>query len=206
LYKTGDHARYLPDYAIEILGRMDDQVKINGNRVELGEIAAVLMQHPCVHQAIAIARTERSGEKRLVAYFVPNQDQHPHVGELQEFLRQKLPAYMTPAVIIPMDGLPLSPNGKIDRKSLPLPEDIRTQTGYVAPRNKEEHILASIWQDVLDLEQVGIHDNFFDLGGASIQSIQIAARANISGLRLSVENIFEYQTIAELAAQLKGSL
>lgn len=202
LYKTGDHARYLPDYSIEILGRMDDQVKINGNRIELGEIAAVLMQHPCVHQAIAIARTERSGEKRLVAYFVPNQDQYPHVGELQEFLRQKLPAYMAPAVIIPMDGLPLSPNGKIDRKSLPLPEDIRTQPGYVAPRNKEEHILASIWQDVLDIEQVGIHDNFFDLGGASIQSIQIAAKANISGLRVSVENIFEYQTIAELAAQL----
>ena len=206
LYKTGDHARYLPDYSIEILGRMDDQVKINGHRIELGEIAAVLMQHPSVHKAIAITRTETSGDKRLVAYFVPNQDQSPDAGELQDFLRQKLPAYMTPAVFIHMNGLPLTPNGKIDRKSLPVPEDIRLLPGYVAPRNKEEQILASIWQDVLDIEQVGIHDNFFDLGGASIQSIQIVAKANISGLRLSVENIFEYQTIAELAAQIIGGL
>jgi amino acid adenylation domain-containing protein len=204
LYKTGDHARYLPDDSIEILGRMDDQVKVNGHRIELGEIAAVLMQHPCVQTAIAITRTERSGNKRLVAYFVPHQDQSPGVGALQDFLRKKLPAYMIPAVFIQMNGLPLTPNGKIDRNSLPVPEDIRQLSGYVAPRNKEEQILAGIWQNVLNIEQVGIHDNFFDLGGASIQSIQIVAKANISGLRLSVENIFEYQTIAGLADYLNG--
>lgn len=206
LYKTGDYARYLPDHSIEMLGRMDDQVKVNGHRIELGEIAAVLMLHPSIHQAIAIAQTERSGEKRLVAYFVPGQGQSPDAGALQDFLRQKLPAYMIPAVFIPLNGLPLTPNGKIDRKSLPAPEDTRQLSGYVAPRNTTEQILTSIWQDVLDLEQVGIHDNFFDLGGASIQSIQVAAKANISGLRISIEHIFEYQTIAGLAAYLKGEV
>jgi len=206
LYKTGDHARYLPDDSIELLGRMDDQVKVNGHRIELGEIAAVLVQHPSVQSAIAITRTERSGDKRLVAYFVPNQDQPPGAGALQDFLRQKLPAYMIPAVFIRMNGLPLTPNGKIDRKSLPVPEDIRPLPGYVAPRNAAEQILADIWQDVLDVEQVGIHDNFFELGGASIQSIQIVAKANISGLRLSVEHIFEFQTIAGVAAYLQSKL
>ena len=202
LYKTGDHARYLPDYSIGILGRMDDQVKMNGHRIELGEIAAVLMQHPLVDKAIAITRNKTSVDKRLVAYFVPNPDKCPATGELQDFLRQKLPSYMVPADIIQMNGLPLTPNGKIDRKALPVPEDIRIVQGYVAPRNKEEQILASIWQDVLGIEQVGIHDNFFELGGASIQSIQTVAKANISGLRISVENIFEFQTISELAAQI----
>lgn len=206
LYKTGDHARYLPDYSIELLGRMDDQVKMNGHRIELGEIAAVLMQHPSVHQAVAITRTESSGDKRLVAYFVPKQDQSTDVGELQDFLRQKLPAYMIPAVLIQLNELPLTPGGKIDRKALPVPGDIRSLPGYIAPRNKVEQILAGIWQDVLDMEQVGIHDNFFDLGGASIQSIQIVAKANISGLRITVENIFEYQTIARLAAQINEGL
>jgi len=206
LYKTGDHARYLPNYSIEILERMDDQVKINGYRIELGEIAAVMMQHPSIHQAVAITRTETSGEKRVLAYFVPNQDHSPDVGELQHFLRQKLPTYMIPAVIIRINRLQLTPNGKIDRHALPVPEDIRPLPGYLAPRNKEEQILASIWQDVLGIEQVGIHDNFFDLGGASIQSIQIVAKANISGLRLNVENIFEFQTIAGLAAQTYGAL
>ncbi|MDN3658659.1 amino acid adenylation domain-containing protein [Ferruginibacter paludis] len=204
LYKTGDHARYLPDYSIELLERMDDQVKMNGHRIELGEIAAVLMQHPSVHYAIAIARAATSGDKRLVAYYVPTQDQPADTDELQDFLRQKLPAYMIPAVIIRMNALPLTPGGKIDRMALPVPGNIRQQPGYVAPRNKVEQTLTSIWQDVLGVEQVGIHDNFFDLGGASIQSIQIVAAANISGLRLSVENVFEYQTIAGLAAQIKG--
>src|SRR5678816_1799976 len=143
---------------------------------------------------------ETSGEKRLVAYFVPINDRSPDAGELRDYSRKKLPAYMIPSEFIRLDSLPLTPNGKTDRKALPVPGDLREQRGYVAPGNEKERILASIWQDVLEIEQVGIHDNFFDLGGASIQSLQIVAKANISGLRLSVENIFEYQTIAELAA------
>ena len=115
LYKTGDRARYLPDCSIEVLGRMDDQVKIHGHRIELGEISAVLMQHPSVHEAIVITRKEISGDKRLVAYFVPRHDLSPDVGELQDFVRKKLPAYMIPAAFVRLDYLPLTPNGKIDR-------------------------------------------------------------------------------------------
>jgi len=206
LYKTGDSARYLPDYSIEILGRIDYQVKIHGHRIELAEIEAVLMQHPSINEAIVVARTESSGDKRLVAYFVPMNDKSPDTGELRDFIRKKLPAYMIPVVFISMKSLPLTPNGKIDRKALPVPEDIRQLPGHVAPRNEVEKILANIWQDVLGIEQVGINDNFFDLGGASIQSLQIVARANMAGFPLSAENIFEYQTIAELAVQVKGDL
>jgi acyl carrier protein len=113
---------------------------------------------------------------------------------------------MTPVAFIALNNLPLTPIGKVDRKALPLPEDVRPMAGYVAPRNKVEQLLASIWQDVLEIEQVGIHDNFFDLGGASIQSLQVVAHANMAGLRLSAETIFEYQTIAELAEHINGGL
>lgn len=202
LYKTGDHARYLPDGSIEVIGRMDDQVKIHGHRIELGEITTVLMQHPAVKDAIVIIRTEVSGEKRLVAYYVAKHDTSTDAGELQDFVRNKLPVYMTPVAFIPLNSLPLTPNGKIDRKSLPVPEDVRPFAGYVAPRNTVEQQLAGIWQDVLEIEQVGIHDNFFDLGGASIQSLQVVAHANMAGIRLSAESIFEYQTIAELAEHI----
>ncbi|WP_421797792.1 non-ribosomal peptide synthetase [Haliscomenobacter sp.] len=203
LYKTGDSARYLPDHSIEILGRSDDQVKINGNRIELGEIRTVLMQYPTILEAIVLTRTETSGNKQLLAYFVPQQDTVVVVDTLRDFVRKKLPAYMIPSSFVRLDKLPLTPNGKIDRKALPLPEDLRQRSGYLAPRNEEEELLASIWQDVLSIEQVGVHDNFFDLGGASIQSLQIVAKANMFGFQLRVEHIFEYQTIAELAEQFK---
>jgi acyl-coenzyme A synthetase/AMP-(fatty) acid ligase len=206
LYKTGDRARYLADDSIEILGRMDDQVKIHGHRMELGEITAVLMQHPSVQDAIVITRSESSGDKRLVAYFVAKQAPAPDANELRDFTGKRLPAYMIPVYFIQIEALPLTPNGKIDRKSLPAPGDIRQIPGYVAPRNEEEQILAAIWQHVLGIEQVGIYDNFFDLGGASMQSLQIVAKANMYGFRLSVEHIFEYQTIAGLAALIKGEL
>jgi amino acid adenylation domain-containing protein len=205
LYKTGDIARYLPDYGMEILGRIDDQVKVNGHRMELGEITAVLMKHPSVNDGIVITQTEISGDKRLVAYFVPKHDPSPELGELREFIGKKLPAYMIPAFFVRMDSLPLTPNGKIDRKSLPIPEDIRQLSGYVAPRTEEEKILVEIWENALGIEQVGIQDNFFDLGGASIQSIEIVVKANMYGFQLSAENIFEYQTIAGLTAQSKGN-
>jgi amino acid adenylation domain-containing protein len=202
LYKTGDRASYLSDHSIEILGRIDYQVKIHGHRIELGEIETVLMQHPSIHEAIVITRTKTSGEKVLVAYFVPMNGKSPDAGELRDFIRKKLPAYLIPVGFISVVSLPLTSNGKIDRKALSVTEDIRLTPGYVAPRNKVEQILASIWQDVLSIEQVGIHDNFFDLGGASIQSLQVVAHANIAGFRLSAESIFEYQTIAGLAAQI----
>jgi amino acid adenylation domain-containing protein len=201
LYKTGDRARYLSDYSIEILGRIDTQVKINGNRIELGEIDAVLNQHYAVKEVITITRVENSGEKRLVAYIVSQDDKLVNSNELRNYVRNKLPSYMVPAFFIQLESLPLTPNGKVNFKSLPLPEDTRIISGYVAPRNEEEQVLASIWQDVLGLEQVGIHDNFFELGGASIQSLRVLAKANMFGFRLSVEDIFEYQTVAELASK-----
>ncbi len=206
MYKTGDRARYLPGGSIDILGRMDDQVKIHGHRVELGEIETVLMQHPFVREAVAITLTLGTGDKQLVAYFVYSDGQIPGSGKLQDFVKQKLPAYMTPVAFIQLDHLPLTPNGKIDRKALPVPEHVRDLPGYAAPRNEEEEVLVSIWQNVLNIEQVGVHDNFFDLGGASIQSLQIVAHANMAGFRFSPEAIFEYQTIAELAEQIKGGL
>jgi acyl-coenzyme A synthetase/AMP-(fatty) acid ligase len=206
LYRTGDRACYLADGSIEILGRMDDQVKIYGHRMELGEITALLLQHPSVHDGIVITRTESSGDKRLVAYFVSKHNPPPDAMELRKFLGKKLPSYMIPACFISMGFLPLTPNGKIDRKALPVPGDVRQLPGYVAPRNEEEQLLAEIWQNVLHIEQAGIHDNFFDLGGASMQSLQMVAKANMYGLRISVENIFEHQTIAELAAHIKSGL
>jgi amino acid adenylation domain-containing protein len=202
LYKTGDRARYLSDHSIQLLGRMDSQVKINGQRIELGEVETIIRQHPEVQEAVVIVRKESSGVKRLVAYFVGKKESTPEGRELRGFILEKLPVYMVPAVFVPLDKLPLSPNGKIDRKALPLPEDIRPRPDFVAPRNREEEILASIWQEVLGLEQVGIHDDFFELGGASIQSLKIVAQANMSGLRLSVEAVFMYPSIAELVENL----
>jgi amino acid adenylation domain-containing protein len=203
LYKTGDLSRYLPDYSIEILGRTDHQVKIHGYRIELSEIASVLMQHPLVNDAVVITHTENSGEKRLLAYCVLKNNQSLTANELQEFARKKLPFYMIPAAFIQLNVFPLTPNGKIDRRSLPVPDDIRQFNGYVAPGNEIEQILADIWQSVLEVEKIGIHDNFFDLGGASIQSLQVVASASLAGLHLNAESIFEYQTIAELAEQLR---
>lgn len=203
LYKTGDRARYLSNYSIEILGRNDDQVKINGYRIELGEIATVLQGHPSVQEAIAIILTEKNEDKRLVAYYVPKPHIFPREDELRDFIRKKLPSYMMPAVLVCIEHFPLTPNGKIDRKSLPIAGAIREQKDYTAPRNTIEQILTTIWQDVLNVEQVGINDNFFDLGGASIQSLEAVAKANISGLPVSVEDIFEHQTIAKLANHVK---
>jgi hypothetical protein len=203
LFKTGDYARYLADYSIEIAGRVDDQVKINGQRIEPGEIAAVLMQHPLIGDAFVIS-TQTSGEKRLVAYFVANNSGSPEDCDLRNFVKTKLPASMVPGTFIRLDSLPLTPNGKIDRKALPVPVDIRPLKGIVAPRDEVEQIMTTIWEDVLGVESVGIHDNFFDLGGASIQSLQVVASASLVGLHFNVESIFEHQTIAELASQLKN--
>jgi amino acid adenylation domain-containing protein len=203
LYKTGDRARYLANGSIEILGRMDDQVKINGNRIELGEIGSILLQHPSVRDGIVMTGTESGGEKRLVAYFVPKHNLPLSITELREFFGKKLPPYMIPDFFISMDSLPLTPNGKIDRKSLPSPQNVFQHSGYMGPRNETEKMLVEIWKNVLHLEKVGIHDNFFDLGGASMQSLQVVTKANMYGLQLSIENLFEHQTIAELAAHLK---
>ncbi|MEG4941339.1 amino acid adenylation domain-containing protein [Microcoleus sp. F4-D5] len=204
LYKTGDLARYRDDGNIEFLGRIDEQVKIRGFRIELGEIEAILAQHQGVGETAVIAREDEDGErKRLVAYIVPKDSSDvPAASELRDFVKRKLPEYMVPATFVSLEVMPLTPNGKIDRRALPAPQDVasRSDADLAAPRTPEEQRLAAIWSELLRLKQVSIHDNFFELGGDSIVSIQMIARANQAGLILNPKQLFEHQTIAKLAA------
>ncbi|WP_193200774.1 non-ribosomal peptide synthetase, partial [Nostoc sp. MG11] len=200
LYKTGDLARFLPDGNIEYLGRIDHQVKIRGFRIELGEIEAAVSQHPAVLQTTVMVREDAPGKKRLVAYLVTRQEQTPTITQLRRFLTEKLPEYMIPASFMFLEALPLTPNGKVDRRSLPAPESRgELEVSFVAPHTSTEEMLASIWADVLGVEQVGIDDNFFELGGDSILSLQIVARANQAGIQLTPKLLFGNQTIAQLA-------
>ncbi|MGH9665708.1 MAG: phosphopantetheine-binding protein, partial [Bryobacteraceae bacterium] len=200
LYCTGDLARYRGDGAIEFLGRIDHQVKIRGFRIEPGEIEDALRSHPGVRDCVVLAFEER-GVKRLVAYIVTDGPALPD-ADLRAHIRRRLPEYMVPALMLPMPALPQLPNGKLDRKALPPPSCAAVQSSSrpQVPRNAREQALAEIWRGVLGVEHVGIHDNFFALGGDSILSIQVAARASQVGLHLTLGQIFQYQTIAELAA------
>ncbi|MEH1938078.1 MAG: amino acid adenylation domain-containing protein [Nostoc sp.] len=199
LYKTGDLARYLSNGNIEYLGRIDNQVKIRGFRIELGEIEAALNTHPQIQQAVAIVTEDIPGNKRLVAYVVKS-DESLTTNYLRQFLKQQLPEYMIPSGFVTLDNLPLTPNGKLDRKALPTPDgEISREHEYVAPRTAIEQILTNIWQLLLLKEKVSIHDNFFEIGGDSILSIQIVSRAKNSGIQITPKQIFQNQTIAELA-------
>jgi amino acid adenylation domain-containing protein/non-ribosomal peptide synthase protein (TIGR01720 family) len=206
LYRTGDLARYLPDGNIEYLGRIDHQVKVRGHRIELGEIEAVLATHTGVRQCVVIAREDTPGIKQLVAYLVSEGEEAVSISELRSYLKEKLPDYMIPSFFVTLDELPLTPNGKIDRRSLPAPErtGAESEHSFVAATTAEEQALAVIWCEVLNLPRVGIHDNFFHLGGDSILSIQVIARANDAGLRLTPKQLFQHPTISELAL-LAGS-
>jgi amino acid adenylation domain-containing protein/non-ribosomal peptide synthase protein (TIGR01720 family) len=202
LYRTGDLARYRRDGDVEYLGRIDNQVKLRGFRIELGEIEAALSQHPAVSQAVVTMLEEQSGDRRLVAYVVGAAGQELQNAELRQYLLQKLPDYMTPSAYVVLQSIPLTPNGKVDRRALPSPDRSRPDgaTMYVAPRTPVEEALSEIWTNVLGVEKVGVNDNFFELGGDSILSIQIIAKANKAGLGLNPRHIFQFQTVAELAA------
>jgi amino acid adenylation domain-containing protein len=208
LYRTGDLARYRADGAIEYVGRVDSQVKLHGNRIELGEIEAALRQQDDIRDAAVLLREDAPGARRLVAYVVPaSPDARPTTETLQNRLRAKLPEYMVPAVIVPLDSLPLSPNGKVDRRTLPAPSGERpalTET-YTAPRTTVEATLAQIWAEVLRVDRVGIHDNFFALGGDSMRTIQVQAKAREHRLAVSIEQLMRHQTIHDLAQQLAPS-
>ncbi|WP_331001053.1 amino acid adenylation domain-containing protein, partial [Nostoc commune] len=198
LYKTGDRARYLRDGNIEYLGRWDHQVKLRGFRIELGEIEAVLHQHPGVLQAVAIARQDTLDHARLVAYVVPKSKLQE--TDLRQFLAAKLPGYMVPSALVIVETLPLTANGKVDRRALPIPELRPVNTSFTVSRTPLEQQLVTIWSQVLGVESIGIHDNFFSLGGDSILAIQVVAKANQQGLALLPRQMFQYQTVAELAA------
>ena len=201
LYRTGDLVRYMPDGNLEFLGRVDHQVKVRGFRIELGEIEAVLCRHSQVREAIVVSREDgANGDKRLVAYVVGELE--AATSELRRYLSQHLPEYMIPAVFVVLNKLPLLSNGKVDRRQLPEPERSRpslTDT-YVPATTEAERVLARIWIEVLRVEQVGVHDNFFALGGDSILSVQIISRARQAGLQITAKQVFHHQTIAELAA------
>ena len=204
LYKTGDLVRLLADRManIEFLGRRDHQVKIRGYRVELGEVEAVLAEHPGVRETAVIAHADEGASKRLIAYVVGHAGQpEPTVAELRGFVQRQLPDYMVPTAFVFLSGLPLTTTGKLDRQALPTADGQRPETAvYVAPRSEAEVALAQIWSEVLRVDRVGIHDNFFELGGDSILSIQIVSRAHRAGFRLSPRDLFEHQTIAALGA------
>jgi len=201
LYKTGDLARYLADGRIEFLGRIDYQLKIRGYRIEPGEIELALLDHAAVAECVVVAREDQPGDKRLIAYVVTSNRTKINGTELRGFLDGRLPEYMRPSAFVFLDSLPLTANGKIDRRALPSPDHSRPDGDnvFTAPRDPVEEVLTNIWSSVLGVDLVGVHDNFFDLGGDSILSIQIIARANQAGLGLLPRQLFQHQTVAELA-------
>jgi amino acid adenylation domain-containing protein len=209
LYRTGDLVRYLPNGELDYLGRLDHQIKLRGFRIELGEIETVLMQHEDVREAVVVVRSlERSNDgpaadsKHLVAYVVGKNKTRPSADQIRRYLQTKLPNFMLPSVFVMLDEMPLTPNGKVDRRALPAPDSNRPELerNYVAPRLPVEEKLADIWKIVLGVERVGVHDNFFELGGDSILSLQVVARARQSGLLVSPRDLLQHQTVAELAA------
>jgi amino acid adenylation domain-containing protein len=212
LYRTGDLARYLPDGNIEFLGRTDQQVKIRGFRVELEEIGSVLCQHPAVQDAVVLVQEEHAGtgttgadiDKRLVAY-VDVGSRDTEISELRHFLKQKLPEFMIPSALVCLDALPLMANGKVDRKALPVPDQTSNTRGenYVGPRGPVEEAIARIWSEALKVKQVGVHDNFFEIGGHSLLIIQVHRRLCATlGREVSVVDLFRHPTISSLAGLL----
>ncbi|MEQ8169668.1 MAG: amino acid adenylation domain-containing protein, partial [Candidatus Eremiobacterota bacterium] len=199
MYRTGDLARWLSDGNLEFLGRIDQQVKIRGFRIELGEIEEALKKIDPVRDAVVIDRSDKQGNKYLCAYYIS--DIKLKSSELQKELSQFLPDYMIPSCFLKIDKIPVTSHGKVDRKSLPPPQesDMASHETYVAPRNEREEILAAIWKKFLKCDRVGIYDNFFHLGGDSIMSIQIVAKANSEGINITASQLLRHPTIAELA-------
>ena len=209
LYKTGDLARYGCDGNIEFIGRIDNQVKIRGFRIELGEIEATLVQHPAVREVVVLAREEQLGDKQLVAYIIPEQEQTPTTSELRNYLKEQLPEYMAPSVFMLLKVMPLTPNGKVDRLALPVSDGLRPTLAatYEVPRSEMERSIATIWQEVLHLEKVGVNDNFFDLGGNSLLMTEVHNKLKESGnCNLSIVEMFQEPTIRSLAQYVSQNL
>jgi amino acid adenylation domain-containing protein len=214
LYNTGDRARYLADGNIEFLGRLDNQVKVRGHRVELGEIEAALNQHPAVKTSLVIAHSDLSenlkfkieNTKSLIAYVVAKQQAAPSVGELRGYLKEKLPEFMIPSTFVIIENLPLTPNGKIDRNALPQTGGARLELDreIVTPRTEIEEMVAQVWRELLRVDLVGVHDNFFDLGGHSLLATRVVGRLrNTFAVDLALRTLFELPTVAGLANHIK---
>jgi amino acid adenylation domain-containing protein len=208
LYKTGDLARFLPDGQVECLGRIDYQVKVRGFRIELGEIEATLLQYPAVKETVVVVREDNPGEKILVGYFVAEAgaDSLQVIPELRRFLKERLPDFMVPTIFMAMESIPLTPNGKVDRKALPQPDASRPElaANYAAPRTPIEQQIAEIWTQVLNLNRVGIYDNFFELGGYSLLGIQVVSRLRQAlQVEILLSTLFELPTVADLADRVE---
>jgi acyl carrier protein len=207
LYRTGDRARHLPDGRIDYLGRFDHQLKVRGYRIEPGEIEAVFGQHPSVRDAVVIAREDTPGERRLVAYVVAREGQTLEAGDLRTFGKERLPQYMMPSAFVVSESLPLTPNGKLDRRALPAPEagDAGTLAAYLPPQTEIERTITAVWQQVLGVGQVGLNDNFFDLGGHSLFMIQVQSKLRTALNRnISITDLFKYPSVSALARHLSG--
>jgi thioesterase domain-containing protein/acyl carrier protein len=203
LYRTGDLARWLPDGNLESLGRIDHQVKLRGFRIELGEIEAVLAEHPAVRQVAVVAREEAPGDRRLVAYWVP-EGAGTTPADLRAYLKERLPEYMVPAVFVEFAILPLNPNGKVDRRALPVPAPHHVTAG-AAPRDSVELELARIWEDLLGVRSPGINDNFFELGGHSLLAVRLVRRlAAVFGVEIPLASLFTAGTLEGLASLVRS--
>ena len=200
MYRTGDLGRHLGDGNVEFLGRVDEQIKLRGYRIELGEIEEALQGHAAVRESVVVAREESNGERRLVGYVVlVTEACGVTISELRAFLQAKLPDYMVPSALVVLEELPLTRNGKVDRRSLPAPEQ-QSETSYLAPRTPAEELMAGIWQEVLSVKQVGVNDNFFELGGHSLLATQLISRVRtVFAVELPLNSLFEGPTVAELA-------
>ncbi|MFB6982361.1 non-ribosomal peptide synthetase, partial [Streptomyces scopuliridis] len=206
MYRSGDLVRWLPDGNLDFVSRTDFQVKIRGQRIELGEIESATARYPGVAQALVLAREDIPGSKRLVAYVVPEAGAPvPEPDEVKSFVGRSLPAYMVPAAVLVLDVFPLTPNGKVDRRALPSPEEMAGEgTEGLAPRDPGEELVAGIWAEVLGLESVGVLDNFFDLGGDSILSIQVISRVReVFAVDLPARTLFDNPTVADLASAVE---
>jgi amino acid adenylation domain-containing protein len=205
LYRTGDQGRYRADGSLEFIGRADHQVKIRGYRVELGEVEAALSVHPGVHECAVLAREDTPGDRRLIAYVVPGDDP-VSTGELRNFLQVRLPDYMVPSAFVLLETMPLTPNGKIDRRVLPAPDESRPDLAavFVGPRTPVEETIAAIWRQLLRVERVGVHDNFFELGGHSLLATQVIARIRAAfEMELELRVLFEAPTVASIAERIE---
>jgi len=202
VYRTGDMGRLSPEGNIEFVGRRDFQIKIRGFRVEVGEVEAALGRHPAIREVVVVPGEDTPGDRYLVAYLATHEDTSPSISEFRRFLQKKLPEYMTPSAYVFLEALPRTANGKVDYRSLPMPEFERSrlETEFVAPKTPTEKQLAKIWQEVLGLEQVGIHDNFFELGGHSLMATQIISWARDHfEMEIPLLRLFETPTTAGLA-------
>ncbi len=202
MYWTGDVARFREDGAIDYVGRADNQVKLRGHRIELGEIEMALATHHCVAEVVVVMREDELGDKRLIAYLVTRDDAVVTEGELREHLKDQLPEYMVPSRFVMLAQMPLTPNGKLDRRALPAPDHSRPELGdhFVAPRTPIEEVLTGIWSEVLRLEKIGVNDSFFDLGGHSLLATQVISRVRETfGVDLGLRVLFEHRTVRRMA-------